>query len=50
MNKSKTKSRMTKKRLEKKDDLKKYALKKIESLSWQMGKKNYSSREEIYDR
>lgn len=50
MNKSKTKSKLTKRNLEKRDDLRKYALRKIESLSWQMGKKNYSSREEIYDR
>jgi len=50
MNKSKTKSKSLKRNLEKKDDLKKYTLRKIESLSWRMGKKNYSSREDIYDR
>ena len=49
MNKTKTKNKSSKKQ-EKKDDLKKYALRKIESLSWSMGKKNYSSRSEIYDR
>ncbi len=50
MNKSKSKDKTVKKNLEKKDELKKYALRKIESLSWEMGKKYYSTREEIYDR
>ena len=50
MNKSKSKNKTVKKQLEKKNEIKKYAIRKIESLSWQMGRKNYSSRDEIYDR
>jgi hypothetical protein len=50
MDKTKHKEISAKKRTQKVTDLKKYALKKIDDLSWQMGKKNYSSRAELYDR
>lgn len=50
MNKTKQKSSRAKKDAQKVTDIKKYALKKIDDLSWQMGKKKYSSREELYDR
>lgn len=49
MTKLKSKNKSAKKQ-KKKTDIKDYALNKIESLSWQMGKKNYSSRNDIYDR
>lgn len=50
MEKAKKKNNSNKKRNSKVKDFKKYALKKIDDLSWQMGKKNYSSRAELYDR
>lgn len=50
MDKIKQKNTSDKKRNSKVKDFKKYALKKIDDLSWQMGKKNYSSRAELYDR
>ncbi|MFO7524735.1 MAG: hypothetical protein R6W68_04735 [Ignavibacteriaceae bacterium] len=50
MAKTKQKNSSNKKRNSKVKDLKKYALKRIDDLSWQMGKKNYLSRAELYDR
>jgi hypothetical protein len=50
MDKTKQKNTSSKKRNSKVIDFKKKALKKIDDLSWQMGKKNYTSRAELYDR
>ena len=50
MDKTKGKKVLVKKTNKKKTGIKQYALQKIEMLSWLMGKKLYSSREELYDR
>ena len=50
MDKTKGKKTLVKKTNKKKTGIKQYALQKIEMLSWLMGKKLYSSREELYDR
>ncbi len=50
MNKTKSEKGVKKKLGKSKTDIKKHALQKIDSLSWQMGKRKYSSREELYDR
>ncbi|MCL6098176.1 MAG: hypothetical protein M1391_06355 [Bacteroidetes bacterium] len=50
MDKTKGKKTLVKRINKKKTGIKQYALQKIEMLSWLMGKKLYSSREELYDR
>ena len=50
MDKTKGKKTLVKRINKKKTGIKQYALQKIEILSWLMGKKLYSSREELYDR
>jgi hypothetical protein len=50
MDKTKTKKTVTKKNRAKETKLKQYTIKKVDALSWVMGKKLYSSREELYDR
>ena len=50
MDKTKVKKALVKKNNKKKTGIKQYALQKIEMLSWLMGEKLYSSREELYDR
>ena len=50
MGNTKEKKTSKKNSKEKKTELKQYALKKIDALSWVMGKKSFSSREELYDR
>lgn len=50
MDMTKVKKALVKKNNKKKTGIKQYALQKIEMLSWLMGKKLYSSREELYDR
>jgi len=50
MEKTKSKKNASKKHLKKKMNLTKTMLEKIDLLSWEMGKKKYSSREELYGR
>lgn len=50
MDKTKTRNKTVKKSEKQKPELKKYFLKKIDSLSWEMGEKKYSGRQELYDR
>ena len=50
MEKTKLKKNAGKKHLKRKMDIKKTVLRKIDLLSWEMGKKRYSSREELYGR
>ena len=50
MNKIKIRNRNIKKQDKKKTDIRKYVLKKIDSLSWEMGERKYSLRKVLYDR
>ncbi len=50
MDKTKLKNTDSRKRIKNKADIKKSILKKIDSLSWEMGKKTNLSRNEFYDR
>ncbi len=50
MGKIKIKKALTKKQRKKKQDIKNYMLKRVDSLSWEMGEKRYSYRQELYDR
>ena len=36
--------------IKKKSSFKEYLIQKLEKLSWQMGKKDYTKRAELYDR
>ena len=50
MDKTKIKNNRPKQKDKKQKDITKNILKKIDSLSWEMGEKKYSVRQELYDR
>ena len=50
MDKTKSKKNSIRKNRKERKKIKDYAMQRIETLSWVMGEKSYSSREELYDR